>query len=419
MRVCSRRMIINTQDSSAKARLSFMARKALNSSSPRTAAKRSRRGALSVSSIASYFGVFLLITALVATSYQPMIAKQPAALANASTTTASTLSKVQSETGSVDPVVAANIASSLADTTNMPVSNNVANLSQSLAVETMMARTDSSTISKPQVVNMTADSRSATTYVTQAGDTLDGVAEKYGLQKTTVAWANNLSSDALEPNVTLTILPTDGVLYTTKDGDTLDGVAEKYGGKKDDIVTYNDLELASGVASGTRLIIPGGTLPENERPGYTAPTTGRRGVNANSNWSAGTAAGAASSYKGVVSAGNRYAWGNCTWYAYERRMQLGRPVGSFWGNASTWAYNARSAGLAVNGTPTPGAVMANGGGYGHVAIVEQGRHINSKGQDVITISEMNGYRWGGGFNRVGHGDIPWSEAISGYYSYIH
>ena len=181
-----------------------MARKALNSSSPRTAAKRSRRGALSVSSIASYFGVFLLITALVATSYQPMIAKQPAALANASTTTASTLSKVQSETGSVDPVVAANIASSLADTTNMPVSNNVANLSQSLAVETMMARTDSSTISKPQVVNMTADSRSATTYVTQAGDTLDGVAEKYGLQKTTIAWANNLSSDALEPNVTLT-----------------------------------------------------------------------------------------------------------------------------------------------------------------------------------------------------------------------
>ena len=85
----------------------------------------------------------------------------------------------------------------------------------------MMAWTDSSTISKPQVVNMTADSRSATTYVTQAGDTLDGVAEKYGLQKTTVAWANNLSSDALEPNVTLTILPTDGVLYTTKDDNIL------------------------------------------------------------------------------------------------------------------------------------------------------------------------------------------------------
>ena len=239
----------------------------------------------------------MLITTLIAVSYQPVATERSSALANASPTTqTTTLAKVQSEAGSVDPVVAANIASSLADTTNMPVSNNVANLSQSLAVETMMTQTDSSTISKPQVVNMTADSRSTTTYVTQAGDTLDGVAEKYGLKKTTIAWANNLSSDALEPNVTLTILPTDGILYTTKDGDTLDAIAEKYGSKKSDIVTYNDLELSANVASGTRLIIPGGVLPENERPGYAASSrnanSSRRGVPANSNWGAGTAAGA-------------------------------------------------------------------------------------------------------------------------------
>lgn len=415
----SGRTVIITNDSSAKARSNFMARKTLDSSARTHVSKRSRRGALSISSIASYFGVFLLITTLIAVSYQPVATERSSALANASPTTqTTTLAKVQSEAGSVDPVVAANIASSLADTTNMPVSNNVANLSQSLAVETMMAQTDSSTISKPQVVNMTADSRSTTTYVTQAGDTLDGVAEKYGLKKTTIAWANNLSSDALEPNVTLTILPTDGILYTTKDGDTLDAIAEKYGSKKSDIVTYNDLELSANVASGTRLIIPGGVLPENERPGYAASSrnanSSRRGVPANSNWGAGTAAGAASSFRGVVSAGNKYAWGNCTWYAYERRIQLGLPVGSYWGNASTWAYNARAAGLMVDGTPSAGAIMANGGGYGHVAIVES---VNPGVS--VTISEMNGYRWGGGFNRVGRGTLSWSEATSGYYKYIH
>jgi N-acetylmuramoyl-L-alanine amidase len=32
---------------------------------------------------------------------------------------------------------------------------------------------------------------------------------------------------------------------------------------------------------------------------------------------------------------------------------------------------------------------------------------------------MNGYRWGGGFNRVGQGDIPWAQATSGIYKYIH
>ena len=376
--------------------------------------KRSHKRALSMSSIASYFGVFLLIVTLMAVSYQPVATDDKQPQANAKTSSSWSNMTTRDEASAVDPVVAASIASSLADTTGMPVSNNVANLSQSLAVETMMAQTDTSTISKPQVVNVAADSRAVTTYVTQAGDTLDAVAEKYGLQKTTIAWANNLSSDALEPNMTLAILPVDGVRYTVKDGDTADSVAAKYGANKNDIVTYNDLELSDGIAPGAVLIIPGGVVPENERPGYVAPRAASRGLNANSNWGAGTAAGAASSYTGVVSAGNKYAWGNCTWYAYERRMQLGRPIGSYWGNASTWAYNASAAGLPVNGTPAAGAVMANGGGYGHVAIVES---VNPGVS--ITISEMNGYRFGGGFNRVGRGTISWSEATSGYYRYIH
>ena len=68
----------------------------------------------------------------------------------------------------------------------------------------------------------------------------------------------------------------------------------------------------------------------------------------------------------------------------------------------------------VDGTPSAGAIMANGGGYGHVAIVES---VNPGVS--VTISEMNGYRWGGGFNRVGRGTLSWSEATSGYYKYIH
>lgn len=95
-------------------------------------------------------------------------------------------------------------------------------------------------------------------------------------------------------------------------------------------------------------------------------------------------------------------------------MQLGRPIGSFWGNAATWAYAASAAGLLVDGNPEPGAIMQNGGGYGHVSIVEA---VNPGVS--ITISEMNGYRFGGGYARVGRGDISWSEATSGYYKYIH
>ncbi len=58
--------------------------------------------------------------------------------------------------------------------------------------------------------------------------------------------------------------------------------------------------------------------------------------------------------------------------------------------------------------------MQNGGGYGHVAIVES---VNPGVS--VTISEMNGFRWGGGFNRVGFGNIPWNEAVGGRYQYIY
>jgi surface antigen len=61
--------------------------------------------------------------------------------------------------------------------------------------------------------------------------------------------------------------------------------------------------------------------------------------------------------------------------------------------------------------------MANGGGYGgfgHVAVVEE----VVPGQ-YVRVSEMNAYRGGGGFNRVSYFNVPWGEATSGMYRYIH
>jgi surface antigen len=113
-----------------------------------------------------------------------------------------------------------------------------------------------------------------------------------------------------------------------------------------------------------------------------------------------------------ATAGNRYAAGNCTWYAYERRAQMGRPVGSFWGNANTWASSARAAGYVVNRTPAAGAVFTDQAGYfGHVGVVER---VLDNGD--VYITEMNNYAYGG-FNVVNDRTISAGQAAA--YQYIH
>lgn len=372
---------------------------------------------LSLSSVASYMGVFLLIISVVAISYQPPKREASVVTPNGPTAGVSQATASVSQAASVDSLMATTVGATIADSAGLPVANNVANLSQSLATESMLAQTDTNVISKPQIVQPTANAKSVQEYTAVAGDTLPVIAQKYGISTQTIRWANNLTSDAVEPGRKLIIPPVDGILYTVKAGDTIDSIASRYGANRQDVITMNDLELSGNPAEGQRITIPNGNLPENERPGYQAPQPARNGYA-----TSGVANGLRGNYSGgygsasnlIASVGNKYAFGNCTWYAYERRVQLGLPVGSFWGNASTWAMNASAAGLLVDGSPSAGAIMQNGGGYGHVAIVES---VNPGVS--ISISEMNGYRFGGGFNRIGRGDIPWSEAVSGMYRYIH
>lgn len=86
---------------------------------------------------------------------------------------------------------------------------------------------------------------------------------------------------------------------------------------------------------------------------------------------------------------NYYYYGDCTWYAFERRKELGKGVSNMWGNGNNWADNARANGYNVNNTPSVGAIVhsyaGTNGAYssGHVAVVES---INPDGS--ITVSEM-------------------------------
>ena|SRR5579864_8458961 len=120
--------------------------------------------------------------------------------------------------------------------------------------------------------------------------------------------------------------------------------------------------------------------------GYGGPTT--------------TGSGGGQTFTGIGVTPDRFAYGNCTYWAdYEYHLDTGYWV-QWIGNADQWAYGAQAAGWIVSTKPhiysiivlQPGVEGA--GYYGHVAVVEK---INSDGS--VVTSDMNWYS-NGGWNRV-------------------
>jgi surface antigen len=364
--------------------------------------RRQAKPKIKSSVIAVYASVFALVITMVSIGYHEP--KKTSAVSN----TSNVGSTSQIDQTSVDNVVATGVAASVAQAVNLPIATSVANLAVSASSKSELAQsTDSINTVKPQIIGSGLVNRFVTSYTVIAGDTAASVGANFGITSTTIKYANNLTSDALIAGTVLQILPVDGVLYTVKAGDTIDAIATKYKADKTRLVLYNDLDV-SGLVPGSKIVLPGGDLPTNERPGYVAPV-----VAVSYNYAgAGSGFGGRTWNIGYGTPAGPYAHGNCTLYAYNRRVALGLPVGRNWGNASSWAYNAGRDGLLVNRSPSVGAIIQNGGGLGHVGIVES---ILANGD--LSISEMNAYVAGGGYNVVS-GRIIAAGNVSSYL-YIH
>ncbi|HET6622372.1 MAG TPA: CHAP domain-containing protein [Candidatus Saccharimonadales bacterium] len=362
---------------------------------PLAPAKRRKSGFEWLSRSAIYISVAILMISLVSIGYQSPINAEKLDSGKAA-------QAVEATTPSVDQVTAANLAASIAEYSDLAVASKVSNVAISLNTKQQLSQTNNNFLSKPQIIE--ADQTGIIrTYHTHAGDTVSQLAKRYGVSERSIKWSNDLTSDALDAGDTLLIPGTNGFIYEVESGDTVAKLAKHYQASKQRIITYNSLEK-KGLKKGQDIVIPDGILPSSERPKAYNPT-------ASSMSSGGGSVASTSGYHSAAVVGNRYAYGYCTWYAYNRRAQLGKPVGSFWGNAATWASYARSSGYTVNHRPAPGAVMQSAGGwggYGHVAVVES---VNSDGS--ITVSEMNYAGWG----IVDHRTISAGQASS--YNYIH
>ena len=132
------------------------------------------------------------------------------------------------------------------------------------------------------------------TYIAQRGDTIDSIADRFGLEPETIAWSNTRRYiQVLYPGDEVNILPVDGVYYTAIGNKTVAEVAATYNVEDPYTIIdseYNDLSSLtpdSVIPSGTRVVIPGGEAEEitwnpglevDEGTGYVASfATGQSG----------------------------------------------------------------------------------------------------------------------------------------------
>ena len=267
----------------------------------------------------------------------------------------------------LDQLASANIAVTVAQVTNLPETNSVTNVAESENIDLALSAIGSqSVIAKPQVVSTALKSKADIVHYTSvAGDTVSGLATKFGVTSNSIRWSNTLGAgDSIATGTKLVIPPVNGIAYTVKQGDTVASLASKFGAQQDQIVLANDTEIA-GLQVGELILIPNGQVAA---PVARTASFGR--------FSFGSAA---------IYGFNGYDPGWCTWYVANRRAQLGNPVPSNLGNAYSWYKAAVLAGLPTGTVPRAGAVMVNQAGD-HVAVVEV---VNDDGS--FWISEMNSH----------------------------
>lgn len=121
-------------------------------------------------------------------------------------------------------------------------------------------------------------------YEVDFGDSVFGIAQKFGITPETVLWANydllDDNPDLLTPGMVLNIPPVNGVYYQWQEGDDLEAVATRFEASRDDILEWpgNELDLVDPeIEAGQYVMVPGG---HREFRQWIIPTIprGRAGV---------------------------------------------------------------------------------------------------------------------------------------------
>ena len=113
----------------------------------------------------------------------------------------------------------------------------------------------------PSVPAEPAPAPSATTYTVKSGDTLSGIAAKFGVSVGQISGYRSGNPNLIYPGEVLTIggasSAPSGTVYTVKPGDTLSGIAARYGTTYQALAQYNGIVNPNLIYPGQRITIVG------------------------------------------------------------------------------------------------------------------------------------------------------------------
>jgi murein DD-endopeptidase MepM/ murein hydrolase activator NlpD len=250
-------------------------------------------------------------------------------------------------------------------------------------------------------------------YTVQEGDTVFGIAEKFGLIPETVLWGNYyiLLDDPhqLQPGQELNILPVNGTYHEWQQGEGLNGISSYYGVTPEDIINYpaNNLDIATigdfanpNITPGTWLIVPNG---RREFVSWSAPLGVTR---ENPAYARVLGPGACDAISGGAVGYGIFIW----------------PANKHYLSGFDYAPNANHWGIDIAGNEGEGVYASDAGvivyagwnnyGYGNMILIDHGGGFQS------LYAHLSGYNVGCG-QSVGQGDVIGAIGTTGRSSGSH